>query len=107
VLLKCVHPLQWPYDELLLALALSQKSIEGNEKDLGVVRGGSKMQDCMAVLSQREELSFSVPLNPIKSTTAKALLAMHSDISDNEIKATESQQIFRTLVAKAVQSKGI
>jgi hypothetical protein len=39
VLLKCVHPLQWPYDELLLALALSQKSIKENEKDSGAIRG--------------------------------------------------------------------
>jgi hypothetical protein len=34
-----------------------------------MVRGGkegSKMQDCMAVLSQREELSSSVPLNPVR-----------------------------------------
>jgi SOS-response transcriptional repressor LexA len=40
-----VHPLQWPYDELLLALALSQNTIEKNKNDFEVNIEGSSMEE--------------------------------------------------------------
>ena len=105
-LLKCVHPLQWPYDELLFALATVVES------DTGAVRNekGSvgRKRECMAVMWRREELS--VPLSAIKSSTARALLAMQTDTKPGSEKENteeiESQQLFRLMVARAVKTVG-
>ena len=105
-LLKCVHPLQWPYDELLFSLATVVES------DMGAVRNrqGSvgRKRECMDVMRRREELSATLPA--IKSSTARALLAMHVDAESapekEKTEEVESQQLFRLMVARAVKSVG-
>ena len=155
VLLQSVHPIQWPYDELLLALATArdvgegeegekgqreekkdggeEAEIEGgmvvsgssvgdktNEKErekdalCGVRRSTERKKECMAVLTRREDLS--VPLSPIKSSTARALLAMHADGSGEgdvgggegeEDEERQSQKSFRMMVARAVKQREV
>ena len=101
VLLQCVHPVQWPYDELLFALATSIESDSDapkNEKG-----NDGRRRECMTVLRRREELS--VPVLPIKSATAKALLAMQTETTERTKDSdSESQQSFRIMVARAVKS---
>lgn len=113
VLLKCVHPFQWPYDELLLALATASSITGANIDSVGEKGSEGRKRECSAVLRRREELSLSLALNPISSSTAKALLAMQADTSASEKgekeKGTgnsESEKSFRILVARAVKSGG-
>ena len=112
VLLKCVHPFQWPYDELLLALATASNTTGTNVESVGEKGSEGRKRECSAVLRRREELSLSLSLNPISSTTAKALLAMQPDTGVVERKGekgtdrSESEQSFRILVARAVKSGG-
>ena len=85
VLLKCVHPFQWPYDELLLALTQAPKISERNasvsasasDSRSAELISRSRLRQCLSVLRKREELPL--PMMPIRSATAKALLAMHAD----------------------------
>ena len=81
-LLKCVHPFQWPYDELLLALTQAPipKPSEGNGTHTrsGELISRDRLRRCLSALRKREELPL--PLAPIRSATAKALLAMHADV---------------------------
>jgi hypothetical protein len=111
VLLKCVHPFQWPYDELLLALATASGITGANIENAGEKGSEGRKRECSAVLRRREELTQSLSLNPISSSTAKALLAMQADtgvIEKGEKGADngESEQSFRILVARAVKSGG-
>ena len=115
VLLKCVHPFQWPYDELLLALATASSIAGTNIDNVGEKGSEGRKRECTAVLRKREELSLSLSLNPISSSTAKALLAMHTDAGTPERKGdkaekvaedSDSEQTFRIMVARAVKSGG-
>ena len=81
VLLKCVHPFQWPYDELLLALTqapkISERNASASDSRSAELISRSRLRQCLSVLRKREELPL--PIMPIRSATAKALLAMHAD----------------------------
>jgi hypothetical protein len=111
VLLKCVHPFQWPYDELLLALATASSITGANIENASEKGSEGRKRECSAVLRRREELTQSLSLNPISSSTAKALLAMQADTGVAEkgekgMDNSESEQSFRILVARAVKSGG-
>jgi hypothetical protein len=132
-LLKCVHPFQWPYDELLLALTQAPKPSKGNctHTRSGELISRDRLRRCLSALRKREELPL--PLAPIRSATAKALLAMHADVqakgevvvekvadvtvgvqsiennkkgnSSSSVVSRDSHQALRVMVARAIRTE--
>ena len=121
-LLKCVHPFQWPYDELLLALTQAPKPSEGNGTHTrsGELISRNRLRRCLSALRKREELPL--PLAPIRSATAKALLAIHADVqaegevvqsiedkkkgnSSSSDVSRDSHQALRVMVARAIRTE--
>ena len=92
-LLKCVHPFQWPYDELLLALTQAPKPSyrNGTDNRSAELISRNRLRQCLSVLRKREELPL--PLAPIRSATAKALLAMHADVQAEAEVLTEEADV--------------
>lgn len=59
-LLQCIHPLQWPYDDILSYLA-----------------SNNKILDVLAVLQKLQEVNYMT----LKESTARTILSLRNDVS--------------------------